>query len=295
MTKADEMRNAVVLAFVFVVLIFANFGAIALISLEYETDGISQLSELWVSDTDTVFPVYDYKIGSGYQPYWYNLQNQYRLNHGGDFFEYNKSATYLGNDTYSFAVNGTTIDPSSGGLITLMAIPNLNRWVIKNVTVSLFLNGDSDLNVKAIMLHFNNDIDRDNLAIVETVFHVDSSAGGSTWYNKSLTVSLAEALRIYDLAQETVNYALLISVSDKDLDGYSDHSYKFKVTVYGQQISGWSITDSLMVAVGGFAILNTIVIVFMFDKYDLMGYKKSTIGQKSTPKKKKSKSKRKNR
>lgn len=301
MTKADEMRNAVLLAFVFVCVIFANFGVVALISLEYETDGTSEDILLWVSDTDTNFPTYD--LGTTGIPDWLErgTVQQFRTTTAPtEYTQNNYTPAYLGNNTWGTTIENVPTDTYvTNAFSTYMALPNLKNWVMSKVIINVTLPSE-DCKLFLNVYHHQDPFK----------FSTPSSTGlhSSQWttlkitdfvteseYDVSYPVTLPESLRIYDHSQQEPFTDITLTWQDLNFDGMSSFSPTWTIQIWGKQISGWGITDSLLVYAIGFSILNTTVIIFMFDRVDLLGYKKSTLGQKSKPRKKKSKSKRKNR
>jgi hypothetical protein len=253
-----------------------GFVGVYVVQAYYDTELTPET--VFESDSDLEFGQHDY--GLGYPINWYyDVQTAYKILNGADFFQYNKTAVYTGNNSWQTSVNTSTVSGvgTSNAFDWVMNFPNLDRFVIDNLTVSLRYPVMPDSFVGIYVIHFPTLTGyTEDSPIKQTLLYSDISAQTTQtslgWYNKTLDIDLTDSLRIYDIAQETDNWFLFMTIQDKNKDGFSEGVMSINFEMNAQQISGWSIIDSLTSVIGGAFILNIIVAIFMLDAYDIGGY-----------------------
>lgn len=186
---------------------------------------------------------------------------------------YIKLPVYLGNETWSMSVNDTSY--SYGYAMFVVALPNLDSWIIDNMVFNITKGAPSDesfavwiVNSKTIgILNGNTDIQlkifEDNVAF----------ALADGYYNRTIDLTLNEALEIHDLTNNGVQPYMLIRVRDQvSPAGLEAFAFTFKMTMEGRKVDTYNIIQQLEVALFLSTSLNILCIVYMTDEIDIGGY-----------------------
>lgn len=266
------------LAILLMVGMLSGFGLVYAVDLYQDTNGNSV--ELWTTDSNLNHPAYNVlHAPSGEWDVDY-IQNSFNIWSTGVYsYQYNKTAVYLGNDTWTMTANGTAI--TSGSSLNYVAeLPNIQSWLIKNITYKLRIDTpDNDIRIDTGVFFTEADIYDSNLAQAERYqrIYTDQTIAFQTlypdhWYNFTVTPPLYETLNIHDLAQEKDEGALVIVIYDSNFDGFSVLTLTLEITIHGEQISEWSTLDSIKWSLGGATVLGFGFAILATDQFDIGGF-----------------------
>ena len=276
MVKQNKKQsiNQIWLSFVFMIVILGNFITVAGIDYYYETNGFGERQSLWVSDSSTEFPVFEF--ASDYpSPFYDDIQTGQNIVHNG-YHQYNRTPAYLGNDTWSMVVNSTSFTGLQYSAINVwMVLPNMDTWLIDNVIINLTLPGEIDEKVGIAIWGLNTPVLNSGYNSASTLIYSNSFTGGDSEMNENIDVSLLDALNIFDSANQFDNYAMNLFITDTGNDGISAFACVWSCEVIGEIVTGWSVESSLLVSVTVWNVLIGIAIVYSLDMFDLGGFIKT--------------------
>lgn len=264
--KKNKNGTQTFLAFIFAIVLSIGFIGVWYVEAYYDLNGDWDL--LFETDSETEFPIIEY--GESYPTVYYpSLRNSQRELRGSDYLQYNRTAVYSGNNTYSMAVNST--DGNRNTVAYLIEIPNANRWTISNLIINMTRNTDTDINFEISFIHWNTVLEDDDL---ETDIYLSYGIGSATGedYNLNRSIPLESAIELYDNANAYSNTALYITYADQDFDGLTGFAWEMKVTIYGEQLTGWSKLDSVNLAIGFADGILIVACVFLTDAIDVGGF-----------------------
>lgn len=248
----------------FTVLMLAGF--IGVYAVDYEWQNNYPNEELFITDGDASFVVVEHGIGYP-DPYYYDLQTSQRVFKDSVPMQYNRTAIWDGNTTYSMAVNET--DGASNSAIFVIDMPNVQNWVISEVWVNMSKNADPDLTLQIAIYSFDSVHDyTDPVNNIFTSYSVGGVAGLE--YSTGISVPLATALTVNNDANEHTDNVMVISLQDKDHDGLSAFAWDMEITIKGQKTSEMSISDTVAWVIGGSCVLNIVAILYMTDGIDII-------------------------
>lgn len=261
-----------ILTIIFVVSILMGFYLVSMVNASFENDkenvllfeSNSAINFLEIEITDLPFNTFNF-VSSGY---YLNLDSE-------SFYNYTKNPVYLGNDTWSMSINGSSHNNVQYAkyVIELDELPN---WLISDITLNLTKNTDSDLAISWAIYSINtlNEykyLDGDKFS---TIVYSDILAGStSIYYNKTANINLATSLDIYDKALDGVQHFIVIRILDVGSDGLDSWAWNINMVIEGKQIDTYNIMQQLNMSLIIAIIINVFVIIFMTDKIDVGGFK----------------------
>jgi len=275
--KGDKMKkqNQTMLTAFFLAVMLAGFGAVAYVSELYNTN--RQIDVLFETNSNTDFPSYEYINTPTY--YYSTDQTSQRATDGIYVFQHNKTPIYSGNNTWAISVNATGY--SSNTAVYIMEIPNANNFQINYIDFEMSKNLDSDINLYVGFEFFNgNTIDVE--LIQDNRIFIDNNVGliSGTEYNKNISLALSDSIEIYQSANNNEHTLMYIYYVDADSDNFTPFAWEISTTIYGEQITGWSINDSIIAVLIISTIANIIIGIYMTDSIDIGGYVKDLRKQK---------------
>ena len=265
--KTKNSGNDKILTVAFVIAILIGFYMVSLVSASFES--AEGNITLFKSDSSTNFIKLERE---GYiTPYWANMSSSVNLEEGGNFYTYDKTPVYLGNDTWSMSCNDT-LTGQRGFYYYVIELPNMENWLISEVIINQTTNADSDLrfDVRIISAETLN-----TFVNGQPVNHIltDNSAGGSSLFmNETIDIDLATSLDIYDNAINGVQNYIVIAQDDISDDGLTGFAWNIEIEIIGQNQATYNIIQQLNLVMGIANTINICVIVFMTDEIDLGGF-----------------------
>lgn len=271
MTKNSSLKQtAVFMTAIFTVLMLTGFVGVYAVDYEWKQNYPSE--RLFITDGDTQFVTIDYDPDSYPDPYYPDLQTCQRELLSGTPMQYNRTAVYTGNNTYSIAVNETS--GSSNSALMVMEIPNVENWIMSDIWINMSKNTDPDITLSATLIYYDDiHIYTNPSDQIYLNYAVGSTTG--TDYETHLSIPLATALSINNNANQFDNVALMVIFKDKDNDGLSAFAWEMTLTIDGQKTSDMSIADTVSWVLGGSVVINIIAIAYMTDGLDIIPKKKS--------------------
>jgi hypothetical protein len=258
-------------------------------------NGTGEIVELFTTDVNQEYPHYNYDPVGLPSPFWDSIATGQFHAVLPNFWQFNRTPAYLGNNTWSISVNDTGQAVAPQFVQVVMPIDNLPNMIITEMVVNITLNADADLLVEGTAQHFNEPQDQTDSTRATLLFN-DALAGGITFYNRSYPISLTNSLRIFDISQETDTNLIVFIIADLNGDGLSAWACQWKVTLYGRSTLGWTEQTTIAVVLLLGTAFNLIGGWFALDQND-WGKDVKDIPPKRTrkPKTKKRKSKRRSR
>lgn len=272
MTK-KRINNTVtdkVLTIVFVLSMILGFYLVHIVSASYEQ--IDENEVLFRSDSSTHFPQIDI-VDIGFNSWEYWATGYYFKTDTPNYNNFTKSPVYLGNNTWSYSVNGST-ESSVQFALYVIELPNLDKWIINEMNINQTVNTDSDLTISwsITSLAKANELVYSESGIRTTGLYNDVSAGGSSiYYNVSEDIPLSTALNIHDKAQDSIQHYLLIQVYDTNQDGLGAFAWNIDMSIEGKPIDNYNLVQQLELGLGVASVINIMVIIYMTDSIDLGG------------------------
>jgi len=257
MTGKQTMLGAV-----FMVTMLLGFVAVAYIDYEFQNNGEPVL--LYTTDSNTKFVIFEYDN----EPvdYYPDLRTCQRI--APNHLQYNRTPVYEGGDSWVLGLNDTTEDFNTA--VIVIELPDLHHWIINELVFNVTENNDDSYKFITQFIHNTPttegvwDLDTAISTTVRTNWHT----GGQTWFNGTDTIALNDGIGIYNDANNNNVSLLFIQFYDDggNWDGWALH---FKYEIWGVQVSGWNLNDSVFAALIASIILNVIVIVYMTDGFDM--------------------------
>lgn len=275
MSKISQTQT--VLATVFMVSMLLGFVAVAYIDYEYQNNG--DITLLWESDSSTEFSSYNHvNMESDWFDYSCNGQFVAFEPMPYSYCEYNRTAVYSGNNTWTYSCNETFGDYRNYNT-WVISLPNLKSWIITDMNITVSTPGDSGLELDfSIIYPIANELDRDRTDRLTTRLYLDYSLTTDPTETYNYDVPLNKALEIFDSCNSNENIEPVLSLSTYDITpwgGISEYAYSISVEIYGEQVSGWSLSDSTFTALAGATCLNVVIVIYMTDEIDVGGYVKN--------------------
>lgn len=255
--------NQTMLTALFLGVMLAGFGAVAYVSEIYK--GQANVITLFESDTNTEFPSYDNDaIGYG------NIDTCMRISPIEK--QYNKTTVYTGNNTWVLAMNETTLNYVSG--VIYIELPDIDNWILDTFILNMTENDDDSYYLRVSLMSFNLIDGLENTAsTVITDLLIDYKSGGDTWNNETIDVSLSQAVEIHNNANNLDKTLIRIHYYD-DGANYNAFAWEFSIKITGEQLTGWSIIDSLSTVLIIATVVNFTIAIYMTDGVDVGGYVK---------------------
>lgn len=255
-----------ILAIVFMLTIITGFYAVHYVADNYENGSDSTL--VFTSDSGINFPTIE-KLAYPYETPD-NFTTALELHDGIPYFSYPKTPVYLGSETWSISINSTSAS-KDGSAFYVIELPNLENYLIDEITINQTKNNDADLKCGVSIISVNDDTFTFGDPISQ-IFSTNSAGSSSDYYNLSLDLSLGEALDVYDLAQGKERHFIRVNLADQLDDGMSAWAWEIEITITGKQIAQYNLPQQISMALLGSIILNVIVMVYMTDSVDWGGY-----------------------
>jgi hypothetical protein len=162
----------------------------------------------------------------------------------------------------------------------IIELPNVEDWIITDIWFNSSRPAENDLAMSMSIDYPDDDmlIDFDKPDILSTGIFADLSAGSGTGedYERHTPVPLDTAIEIYDRAgQPDTSPIMTLGLGEyPPTDSFGDHAWTINFQIYGEQVSDWSLKDSVFGALAGTTALSLGVLVYMTDGIDLGGYTK---------------------
>lgn len=279
-TNKKSSPMDVFLAMLLIIGMLSGFGIVYAIDYYQDTNGNKTL--LYISDSNTIHPSYEILGEATNEPHY--LANSFKLHilTPNIYYQYNKTPVYQGNNSWAITGNGTTLSPSHAYIQYLIELPNFSSWLIDNVTISALIEtSDDDLEFFTGIVFCDNgyyDGNKPTAERYQSVKHEDTTTFQTTyptgWFNKTYDISLAGALTFHDLAQEKNPIGLMFEIGDKLNDGFSQITLSVKISINGEQITGYSTIDTLTIGLCGASIIGFTITIMATDQFDIGGYVK---------------------
>lgn len=272
-TKKKTNPTQIILAIILVIGMLSGFGLVFAVDYYQDTNGNTE--SLYITDSN-------YKTSTGmletgtFPPY--TLGNSYVYRDWawsvGEIIVYPKTAVYLGNNSWSMAINGSTASPSTNNAMFSIDLPNLPSWLIETVNISLKISTtDDDLFIYGFFIYGESNVFTFP-GIVAHVNNIDTfqTSSPNGYYNRTIDLPLAKSVEIYDKAQEKSDMCFVLEVDDKNNDGFAPITITYTIEFTGEKISGWSTIDSITWALAGASIIGFAVTIMATDQFDIGGY-----------------------
>lgn len=274
---AKSSINATMLTALFLAIMLAGFGAVAYVSYDYDLARESELVYTTNTDISPNGQYYDL-VNAPFTTWDYVSTGQLSAFTGSpyQFYTYNRTAVYSGNDTWTYSSN-ETLGNYHNNARWLFPIENIDNWIIHSVNLSFSTPSDTDLEfVYAINYPIDNIVDYEATYKRGVAFeHIYSFSPTDNHYYRNYSVPLSTALEILDVSKELKDLASPVfefSLVDKDKDGMSAFAFSMSIQIYGEKINTWSISDTLTMVIVGSGIVNVSIAVLMLDSVDIGGY-----------------------
>lgn len=200
----------------------------------------------------------------------------YYLVVGSTMENYTKTPVYLGNNTWTMSINGTdeTVDNFAQYMIE---IPNLDEFLITEITINQSVNTDSDLEQNVVIYCSDGEYityGQHSDHIVGTPYSLKDidAIEEDGWANYTETVSLADALNVYDSATNGKHYYLGIRMYDKLDDGMEEFAWNIEIEIKGKQIAQYNIVQQMEFVAGLYFVILLGTFVITNDEIDIGGY-----------------------
>lgn len=263
MTKNKSIDK--ILAVVFTMAMLSTFIFAYLVQAGFEND--TEEIILYASDSSASFP----SLTLDKTPITYGYHSSGYYQHiGATYFNYSKTPVYSGNDTWAMAINGSTLTTSQFGMY-VFDIPNLEDWVITEITINQTKNQDTDLyeDWAFNFLAVDGVIGDDDVG--QYVFINNGAGNTNTYANRTVLIPLSEALEIRENAGKHSQSVFSIIHKDKNSDGLSGWAWEMEIEIKGKKIATYDVSNYLMISVIAGNVIMFTVFVFMSDDIDIGG------------------------
>lgn len=284
--QKKQSINQIWLSIIFMIAILGNFFSVAGIVWYYENNGM--VNEMLVFESDSNTNYMHFTTTDNYILYpHFNITTQMRglitalpVNLP---VKTELTPLYLGNNTW-----GTSIpvmnDPAGyyhlSGII-VMEIPNMDNFLITKIVINETM-PSNDVYWDMTVLHLNTPVfGLDNFGSADPPNQETNIIPGSyvvttSEMNIAYNLPLTKGLRIFENSQEKQYTGIEIAweVIDPTV-GLSAYAMQWKVQVFGEQISGWTLQDSLLASIIIWNIIIGTVIIYSLDIFDLGGFVKT--------------------
>lgn len=282
-TKKQSI-NQVWLSVLFMIVILGNFVTVAGISYYYESNGADTKTLLWETDSDSEY--LHFTTTDNYVQYPYlNVTTGIRWIETGNIIAEKVELTpaYLGNGTWGVScptLGNNPYDWVSG--VVVVAVPNMHNYLITNIFINYTM-PDNDVHWGITALHTDSTIfgltdygSADPQSQETNIIPPSSNAVTVDDYVLAYDVPLAKSLAIFDDSRDKSFTALEMgwNIDDPSV-GMVGFASQWNVQIYGEQITGWSLQDSLTVSVTLWNIIIGLAIVYSLDVIDLGGFVKT--------------------
>lgn len=259
--KTKNSSNDKILTVALVMVILFNFYIVSVVSASFETERESLV--LFETNSATEFLTLDAIEGSGETIFTTGLYD--------GIGEYAKTPVYTGNNTWAYSVNGT--DEPYAYAYYVMKIPNLDDWIIENISIETTVSPEAGLNVWEYIVSGKvageQTVDDGQTTLISTFY---DGSGSGQYFNNTFLLSLGQALDIHDKASDGVQHYLVIRVIDNSADGLTAWTNTLKVEIVGSMMESYDIVQQLSLAMGICLTLNVGVLLLMNDRIDIGGY-----------------------
>lgn len=265
------------LALVFAGILLINFGLVGLIAYEYEADGQSDETVVFQTDVETTYPEYQFGLATGHPDLWTKRTSEKvagTLGVHSTYEQYNYTPAFLGNDTWAISIPTRSYAPDVDfhRVDVVMDLPNLDNFIITHVDINLSLPGDADQYVTWAIAYTEIPIVSNPADI--SILELETPYNNEVEYIGDVDVPLTESVKIWDGAQQNNIYMFIIEIGDTTGDGMTGWAFTWSVTITGRKVTGWTINDSLSVALGVGVVMNVLAVAYMSDELDIGGYVK---------------------
>lgn len=277
MSRTSPYRQSVMAGFFALVLVL-NFGLVGWVAWEYEGNGQEPETLLFTTDSSTQFGKYTTSDNYVYYPFL-NITTNVRYIKGATAKSFELTPAYLGNDSWGVSappLGDTPYDAISG--VWNILVPNMQGFLFTHIDMNMSLPA-VDTHVGFTVLHPPSAVfglttfgSADPPSQETNIVYSDPVPASTGYWLVDYDIPLTKSLRIYDLSQEAHSNALEIAYNIDDPSvGLATFPMTITVEIYGRQVSGWSLTDSMALAVGVGVVLNVVTVAFMSDELDIGG------------------------
>lgn len=274
------------LSIIFMIAILGNFFTVAGIVWYYENNGVDNEVMVFESDSNTDYMHFTTTDNYIFYPI-FNITTQMRglVTALPDNLPVKTELTplYLGNNTWGVSVPGMN-DPAGyyhlSGII-VMAIPNMDNFLITKIVINetMPLN---DVHWDMTILHLDtgvfglSDFGSADPSSQETNILPGTATVTTPELNAAYTIPLTKGLRIFENSQgkQYTGIEIAWEVIDPTV-GLSAYAMQWKVQIFGEQITGWTLQDSLLVSTIIWNIILGTVIIYSLDMFDIGGFVKT--------------------
>lgn len=249
---------------------------------------------LWDTDDTTEFGSFE-QINTPSSTYDFVATGQ-NAKFGSVWLSWNRTAVYLGNETWACSFN-TTEGPNGNINVIVLEIPDLENMIIDNIVYNITTNGEPDnviISTFGLVDSATNIMDHDN-GPVEIINFIDGAPPDplyidGIWYNRTVDMDLQDSIGLYQaLNNGKKGYLMIFYGEDPAAGDFDGWACKFKVEVYGERVTGWSKVDTVNLVIGLSIMCNVIAAIYIQDQYDVGGYvkdikKRSAVRRKSRKK-----------
>ena len=264
----------IMLSLIFVSAIVLGFAMVWYVDYVYAGDGSPETTLLFETDTNTEYMTFTTTDNYVFYPY-FNVTTNARYIKGSVPHSDQLTPAYMGNHTWGMSIpeyDDTPYDHISS--VVVMVIPDMDNWIMTNVKINMTMPND-DVTCLLTVLHLNSKTfglttygSADPLSQETNL--IAESVGTVAQWEVDFDVPLVAGLRINDLSQDQAYHCFEFGwVLDDASTGLLDYAQTWTVQVYGQQVTGWTIQDSLSVAIGTSVLVNVGVMVYMTDMVDI--------------------------
>lgn len=282
-----------------------SLGFLGVYATGYYYNQNSEPETVFVSDSNMEFGAWDmtadFEDNLGYTSpqgfvmtpqYWYMKDIAYGQPEYHVIYRNNCTTVYLGNETWGGAITGYSGTPNPAPQRSLafipVLLPELNTYLLSNISITMSLPGDSDQTVNVFMLSVHNPYD----PTTDTGYYTTIQSGGvynsETEYSESFDLSQYQTLKIYSDAKQNPYHLLVIEVYDSLANGFSSYDLQLNIELSGVQATTWTQLEAVELVLGISIAGNVIVMAYMTDSLDFGGYRKDLPGKRGWSPKRKS-------
>lgn len=252
------------LAFVFAFVMVIGFALVYYVEAEFNDD--TEDIVLFSSDTNANFLTITETSSSVWDERTTGLYSVI----GSSYFTYDKSPVYIGNDTWTISSNVTT---DSSFIQYMMELPDMDNWIMKNITLNITIPDDTDL---TLFVYVYSGISENVVSATdgETQVFLDYglSAPTNEYYNRTIDLSLAESVDLYDKAQSGVQHYIGIIIKDANLDGFDNaFSFNMRCEIVGENVETFSLNDTIVMVLIISVSMKLVTMLYMTDSIDIGG------------------------
>lgn len=254
----------------FILICLMLSSVIGVYAVNYEWEQNFPTEKLFDTDQNLNFAILDYVNEP--DPYYTDIQTSQRAKAGAEYFQWNRTPIYSGNETWSINVNSTGDSIEDNFVIFAFEIPNADDFIINYININTSKNSDSDLDMR--MQFFFPEINGkwDYEEGIRTSVFIDTAVGSvsGTEYEKNVSMSLNQAIEINNKASNSAKTIAYLTFADSSHDGIGAFAFSINIEIHGQKQSEISITDTIAWVMGGICVIMGFATVYIWDGIDII-------------------------